>query len=283
MKQRVITGLIIAAVMIPCAVFMHTLAFPVMIAVIAAMSVYELIRATGGKNPVLIALSCVTAAAIPFLVHFRVRFAFMPVAVIYSLVYFTIMVVMHKRTTFTDALTALAATLLIPTAISMMLKLRDVYLDFGDSFTKASGVFFIIFGYICAWGSDIGANIIGRKLGRHKLCPGISPHKSVEGAVGGALFAVILNVILWLLFNRFWFTTHDFPLITDVIVTLVLSAVSIFGDLSASVIKRNHNVKDFGSLLPGHGGMMDRFDSILFVIPAEYAAIRIIMIGFKAV
>ena len=281
MKDRVITGLIIAAVMIPCAVFMHTLAFPVMIAVISAFCVFEMQKATGSQNPVIMTLSCVTAAAIPFLVHYRVQFAFMPVAVIYILVYLCIMVLMHDKTTFNDAVTALFSTLCIPTGISMMLKLRDVYLDFGDSFSKSSGVFFIIFGYIAAWGCDIGANIFGRKFGKHKLAPGISPKKTVEGAVCGVLFAVVLNIVLWLLFNKFWFTNHDFSLIADIAVTVILAIISMFGDLAASIIKRNHGIKDFGKLLPGHGGMMDRFDSILFVIPAEYAAVRILMIGFK--
>ena len=125
--------------------------------------------------------------------------------------------------------------------------------------------------------TDTFAYFVGSKLGKHKLCPKISPKKSVEGAIGGVIGAVLLNVLLLFVFKRFFFEGESIlSYITVVILSVVLSVVSMFGDLAASTIKRNFGIKDFGKLLPGHGGIMDRFDSALFVMPVLYASVYLI-------
>lgn len=273
MKTRIITGIIGAAAVIPCFIFMHTIIFPIFLALISFLAVYEIIKATGGKNDLMTIISCITAAIIPFLFHFNIELPIMPIAVIYILVYFIIMVLMHKKTTWNDVITALFSTVAISCSMSFLIELRDIYLQFPEKYTKSSGVFLILFAIFAAWMTDIFAYFAGRALGKHKLCPEISPKKTVEGAIGGIIGAAVLNLILFVIFDKYFFSMHTIQWWQIIIISVILSIVSMFGDLSASIIKRNHGIKDFGKILPGHGGIMDRFDSCLFVLPALYAAV----------
>ncbi|MCD7827568.1 MAG: phosphatidate cytidylyltransferase [Clostridiales bacterium] len=273
---RLITSAVGVAIIIPCFIFMNAakgLPLTILVSLISLLAVYEVIKAVGCKNNVIIVLSTVTAAAIPFLFNFDISVPFMETAVIYSIVYFILMVTMHKKTTFSDTVTALFATAAIPCAISTLIEFRDLYIDYPDKYDKAAGVFFILFGMFSAWITDAFAYIVGRRIGKHKLCPEISPKKSVEGAVGGVLGAAVFNLILFFVFDYFFFTTHSIKWWEIAIISVILSIISMFGDLSASIIKRNHGIKDFGKILPGHGGVMDRFDSCLFVLPSLYAAV----------
>ena len=121
--------------------------------------------------------------------------------------------------------------------------------------------FFLIFG--SAWVTDIFALLSGMAFGKHKLAPQISPKKTVEGAIGGVIGSTVVVIIYSVLIDKF--TDVDVNYVALVIFAIVLSFVGQAGDLLASVIKREHNVKDYGTLLPGHGGIMDRFDSVLAV------------------
>lgn len=279
MKTRILTAVAaIVVILVPCIAFMHTVVLPVILGLFAAIAVHEVIKATGGKNIMILALSCITAAAVPFLFHFNIEIPFMPVAICYALVYFIIMIPMHKVTTFNDVITALFATVAIPSSISIFILLRDVYITNPEAYTKSSGVFLILFAMFCAWMTDTFAYFSGKFLGKHKLCPNVSPNKTIEGAVGGVIGAVVMNLILFFVFDKFFFTVHTLVWWQIIIISAVLSVVSMFGDLSASIIKRNHGIKDFGKIFPGHGGVMDRIDSCLFVLPALYVALYLINI-----
>lgn len=123
--------------------------------------------------------------------------------------------------------------------------------------------------FITAFGTDIFAYFTGFFLGRHKLCPNISPKKTVEGAIGGLVGSVVLSGLFGYIFCR------EF-LVYCIIIGVVGSIMSQLGDLSASIIKRKLKVKDYGKLIPGHGGILDRFDSVLFTAPSVYYSIVII-------
>jgi phosphatidate cytidylyltransferase len=125
---------------------------------------------------------------------------------------------------------------------------------------------------ISAWGSDTGAYFTGVFLGRHKLAPELSPKKTIEGAVGGVVCATVLGLIYGLFAYRYF--AIDTGLVwLSVIVVFFGSIFSQLGDLAASSIKRNTHVKDFGDVIPGHGGILDRFDSILFTAPTVYCVL----------
>ena len=122
---------------------------------------------------------------------------------------------------------------------------------------------------ITAFGTDICAYFAGVTMGKHKLCPVISPKKTWEGAIGGILGSMILCLIFGLIFMK-----HAIALC--LIVGFLGSIISMFGDLTASIFKRKMGIKDYGNLIPGHGGILDRFDSILFTAPLVYYVVNIL-------
>ncbi len=277
MKKRIITAIAaIIIILVPCFFLLHTLYLAVLISIFSAIGVYEIIHATGGKNNFTAALSCISAAVIPFLIHFKVSIPFAPVAAGFVLLYLLIMVLMHKKTSFSDILTALFSMTAIPLGLSVFIILRDCYITYPNLYGKEYGIFYILLAMFSAWGTDTFALFCGKLFGKRKLCPNISPNKTVEGAIGGVICAAVMNTVLFLIFDNFFFTMHTISIFELIIISAVLSVAGIFGDLAASVIKRNHSVKDFGNIFPGHGGVMDRIDSCLAVLGALYLTVSII-------
>ena len=124
--------------------------------------------------------------------------------------------------------------------------------------------------FLTAFGTDIMAYFTGYFLGKHKLCPKISPKKTIEGSIGGVIGSVVLSA----LFGYFFF---ERILIHCIIIGIIGGIVSQFGDLTASVFKRKMGIKDYGNLIPGHGGILDRFDSVLFTAPMVYYYIMLVL------
>jgi phosphatidate cytidylyltransferase len=138
-------------------------------------------------------------------------------------------------------------------------------------FTQMSfGTVYLWVAFLATWASDTFAYFIGSALGRHKLAPDISPKKSVEGFVGGVIGAILAVVV----FGHF----TAIPMIHRLVTGMLVGLVSPIGDLAESALKRFCGVKDSGSLLPGHGGVLDRFDSILFSVPVIYYYVRLIIL-----
>jgi phosphatidate cytidylyltransferase len=130
------------------------------------------------------------------------------------------------------------------------------------------GLFYILFTFLVTWSNDTAAYFVGITLGKHKLSPRISPHKSIEGSIGGLGGGIIGSVLLALIFHR--------SLILSIILGVFVVVAGQLGDLIESIIKRNAGVKDSGSFLPGHGGLLDRFDSLLLSAPVVYYVITYI-------
>ncbi len=136
--------------------------------------------------------------------------------------------------------------------------------------TSSSGIYYLLlllnFSSVC----DMGAYFVGVTLGKHKLCPRISPKKTVEGAIGGILASIIVTFVLSYFFDKtMWIM---------ILVTIPFCILGMIGDLFASAIKRAVDIKDYGTLIPGHGGVMDRLDSIIMIAPAMYALILLSVI-----
>lgn len=132
-----------------------------------------------------------------------------------------------------------------------------------------NGGFLILLVFICSWLNDTAAYCVGVTMGKHKMSPKLSPKKSIEGLVGGIVFSAIFGAIYGAFFSRkVCFVEHC--MIFFGIIGGVGAAIAVIGDLTASGIKRNHKIKDYGKLIPGHGGILDRFDSIIFTAPIVY-------------
>lgn len=159
-------------------------------------------------------------------------------------------------------------------SFSSVVFLKDSYRA-NIGLTQDDSIFFIILAAAGAWLADAGAYFVGRFFGRHKLAPVISPNKTVEGFVGGLLTNVIgFGVAGWIYSVYFGAVSVNYPLL--LIMGLVSALLGTLGDLSASYIKRACHIKDFGNIMPGHGGILDRFDSLLLVSPFLYIILRLV-------
>lgn len=138
-----------------------------------------------------------------------------------------------------------------------------------------NGIYLVWMIFISSWISDTCAYLVGVMIGKHKLAPVLSPKKSIEGSVGGIVGAAIVGGLFGAYLDSALYT-ENFVLILAV-VGGVGSVISQVGDLAASAIKRNHDIKDYGNLIPGHGGIMDRFDSVIFTAPITYFLIIMLM------
>ena len=128
---------------------------------------------------------------------------------------------------------------------------------------KLTGAALLFVALIGAWATDIFAYLVGVTVGKHKLCPAISPKKTVEGSIGGPVFCLLGFVLYGFIMQKCCDLSPHYLMLA--IAGAAVALVSQMGDLTASLLKREHNVKDYGRIMPGHGGVMDRFDSIIAV------------------
>ena len=142
-------------------------------------------------------------------------------------------------------------------------------------------VFTLLLLFLGAWLTDSAAFFTGFLFGKHKLAPSISPKKTVEGAIGGVVITTIVFIIISYIFNSIPNNAVHVNVLFVAILGFICSIAAIFGDLCSSIIKRECNIKDFGSILPGHGGILDRFDSVLFVAPIVLYYISFIKVYYK--
>ncbi len=131
------------------------------------------------------------------------------------------------------------------------------------------GQFIVWLIFLCSWGCDTCAYCVGVLFGKHKMSPILSPKKSIEGAVGGVIGAMLLTALYCVIISKV-FSIEEFEILPLVCISGVGALISMVGDLAASAIKRNFEVKDYGKLIPGHGGVLDRFDSVIITAPIIY-------------
>ncbi|HIS69590.1 MAG TPA: phosphatidate cytidylyltransferase [Candidatus Gallacutalibacter stercoravium] len=229
----------------------------VAIAAVCVVAVYEIFTAMGiSKQYVIILPSLVFAVIMPLLGGGIVwDFAWYA----YTVILFFIMIFMNQVLSFKDIAVIYSMSMLISIALSMIVLVR--YLD------KDNGIFYVVLTLGLPWTADGGAYFIGSFFGKHKLCPNISPKKTVEGVIGGVIVCVICSLLIGCAFD-FWLlpaiSVHYGYL---ALLALLASLVSVIGDLTFSLTKRGCQIKDFGNVIPGHGGVLDRFDSVIFVAP----------------
>lgn len=249
------------------------------IAVFSAIAAHEIMGVSKCKNKVLSTLSVIFAALYSPYVAFEWN-RFIPVSgtniiMIYVLLCLIIMLKWYEKTKFEHVVLALFGSIAIPGALSTYFKLVDICEGNPDIFQRSQLVYMILMAMYAAWLGDTFAYFFGRKLGKHKLAPKISPKKSVEGAVAGVTGSTVFAVITYFICDANWFYKDTITVWMVIPALIVMYIMGVCGDLSASVIKRNFNEKDFGTLFPGHGGVLDRIDSFLFTLPTLYLIVSI--------
>lgn len=157
-----------------------------------------------------------------------------------------------------NATGAVAAFLYMPVLMAFVARTRCL----------PHGIFLYLLIFICASVSDVCALAVGMAIGKHKLAPVLSPKKTIEGAIGGVAGSALVSFLLGMVLHRLDQSANVTPLF--LIIGICGSFIGQTGDLAASAIKRNYGIKDYGTLIPGHGGIMDRFDSIIFTAPVIY-------------
>ncbi len=189
---------------------------------------------------------------------------------LFSFLLFCELLAGHAKVKMNSLAAALFAGIVYPFLIGSLVRLRGM----------DGGVYYILVAFLLSMVADSGAYFVGRALGKHKLAPVISPKKTVEGAIGGALVNVLAMIGYTLLLNKcFGFTQVNY--LYAAIYGLLGAGASIVGDLSLSVIKRQVKIKDYGNLMPGHGGVLDRFDSTMMVAPLVEILLLLIPFAVK--
>lgn len=177
---------------------------------------------------------------------------------VYFMIIAAIYVLKYPKYKTEDLMASVFGVLYLPVMLSYMYQTRML----------SDGLYFVWLVFLCSWGCDTCAYCVGVLIGKHKLAPVLSPKKSIEGAVGGVVGAALLGVIYAAAVGSCLTMTGamwKFPLICG-----IGAVISQFGDLIASGIKRQHGIKDYGWIIPGHGGILDRFDSVIFTAPIIY-------------
>ena len=281
MKQRVITAVVLLALLAVVVWQINTPVLVLVIAFLAAVAANEIMRCAKVENTFIRVVATGYAACVPFFASAKALTPWVSQAVwgkvigaVPGVVYLIALVVVlllamlkgYAYTTFEDVAVSVFAGALVPFGFSVFIRLRDMFQ------IEQFGIYLIFYGLICALATDSGAQLAGMAFGKHKMSPNISPKKTVEGAIGGLIFSLILNGVAMILYNRLAdFKMDEFAVTVLLAACLPVSFLGMMGDLSASVLKRNFGVKDFGKIFPGHGGVMDRFDSSMFTLPVTYA------------
>ena len=278
MKKRLLTALVGVSIAVGWMFTIYTPAFAIIMAVVACIAVYEMLKVFKIKNVPFFVLCELLTAGIFVYADYKRKLPALPMfAIITGIVLLSLMfmVIDHKNLRFEQVVCALFSAFMIPAALASVVLMRDAYLEWPTLFIEEDGIFFILFSFFCAWWTDGFALFAGKAFGKHKLSPNISPNKTVEGAIGGVLGNMLMCALLWYVFKTKFNLSAHITIAWVLCSAVGLSVISIFGDLAASTIKRHSGIKDFGNLLPGHGGIMDRFDSSVFVFAAVYAEVAV--------
>lgn len=257
MKTRVIVSLVLTPLLFVVLYFTPPVVLPLTISLVSVLAVHELLGVSDFvKKPRIMVYALVFTACVPIFDYLDISNELILLGTfVFTVVLFTEGLLDHNVITYEIVGGTFMASVIIPTFFCSVMHIFDM----------EYGKFVVLFAFIIPMLSDIFAMLTGILFGKHKLIPDISPKKTVEGSVGGVAASLIFSIVYGLILHYTFGFNVDFILIA--ILSVVGSVAGQIGDLTFSYIKRGFKVKDFGAILPGHGGVLDRFDSLLFVAP----------------
>ena len=260
MKTRILTAIVMLALSVTILWFSETIVYPIAMSLLVGIAAFELVRCLGQHRDLFLSIPAILIpAGLTFLAFFAdaptAHFGMITVAFFLLAVYLLAVAVFRAgRTTYSAIMGVMAGCFYITVAFSSMVLLR--YME--------NGVYLFLLPFIGAWVSDTFAYFTGRFLGRHKLAPIISPKKTIEGSIGGIVFAVGVFALYGVILSSRGLIPNYLALC---LAGLFVSILSQIGDLALSLVKREYGIKDYGKLFPGHGGVLDRFDSVIATAP----------------
>lgn len=294
MKQRTITAIIMVIVLVPF-VLLGGWASTILFSVLAYVGTYELISMHKTKSNIpnickytiplfttmIVLLSGIDGVTLNDLLYI----------VIVQLMFLLVMPIFNKNILFTDVLMFIFAIIYCGLTFSLITAIRNIYIPNLNIYDPVilgfninqSGLVMLIYVFFIVMFTDVFAYIFGIKFGKHRLCPTISPKKSVEGAISGTVFGAAIGTIILVLFREPGITSVMFKtdniylfILFSFLLSLVISIAGQLGDLIASKIKREYGIKDFGKIFPGHGGVLDRFDSSIYASIVFFVALMLL-------
>lgn len=271
MLTRILSGVIGSSLVILALVCNKD--FPIivnlLIAVASLMCTVEIIKAKGLLKDYKISVPCMLFAAVtPMLMSTDYMVA---VLFLFTLTMFIIMLLNHEVFSFSDLAFVYTSVFVITMGLSSIISMCD--------HDRNHTGFIVILCLSIPWIADAGAYFIGSFFGKHKLCPKISPKKTIEGAVGGTVLGVLGTFAVVFIFQTWLFNSGEqVNYLNLFIISFLGTIISVVGDLSFSLIKRSCHVKDYGSVIPGHGGLLDRCDSVIFTSPFIMLAVNFLPI-----
>lgn len=257
-KTRLISGIILLAIAITVILLGDNVLFGAVL-VISLVGMTELYKILKVERSVLGVVGYMSAIGYYALIYFKLDEYLLLMFISFLLVLMVIYVIAYPLYRIEQVMTVFFGLFYVSIMISYIYRVT----------TLNDGAILVWLIFIGAWGSDTCAYAVGVLIGKHKIVPKLSPKKSVEGCIGGVIGAALLGYIYALILGNKIVGISN-PRILFAIIGACASVISQFGDWAASAIKRNYDIKDYGRLIPGHGGILDRFDSIIFTAPIVY-------------
>ena len=255
MKQRVISGAVLVVILAITLYFggIVTCGLMALVSLVGNMELLRVYKKTPG-------IVCYLATVLYYIAIYLDRMdIIVPMMVVYLLVMLAVYVLTFPTYSDKQIMAAFMDFFYVSVMLSFVYLIRNM----------EHGLVLVLLIFVSSWINDTCAYFVGRALGKHKMAPVLSPKKSIEGLIGGIVGAGVFGAVFGILFDKYVDTMNYAPLLFAV-VGAVGALPAVIGDLAASAIKRNNDIKDYGKLIPGHGGILDRFDSIIFTAPIIY-------------
>lgn len=279
MKKRIITSLVGIPILALALYLYHSFVFNLIVAALCMLAFHEIIGAFHLKKPFFIYLAVVPIALVVLLSDYGVARMIAPYLLFVFIIYIACGVIFEFKELRYEQISGVV--LFCGVVLFGFYSLITFKILYPASVYGYDAVYLILLGFGISWGGDSAAYFAGSAFGKHKLAPDVSPHKTIEGAVGAVFGSILLAELFSFVYSLVLGDAATVTLrgyLTLIPIAAVGSVLGMLGDLFTSAIKRQCGIKDYGTIFPGHGGILDRFDSVLFVMPFVALVSRFVQI-----
>lgn len=264
-KSRFISSIIIVILTI-AALYFGGIVTAIALCAVCIKGMQELLRVFKLDKTILAWAGYVSSFLYFVVLYFDKEELLFPVLILYLLFLLAVYVFTFPKYKDKDIMISFFSLFYVTVMLSYLYRIRDL----------ENGLVLVILVFVSSWGNDVFAYLVGVLIGKHKMSPKVSPNKSVEGGIGGILGSALCGLLFGYVFKTYVADVR-YAMLVFAVIGAIGALPAVIGDLAASAIKRNNEVKDYGHLIPGHGGILDRFDSVIFTAPIVYYMITLFM------